>query len=361
MVYTVEMNEDPFRHAMADTASVTKCVDQTSDASKSRKICCQILGVMIGIIIVAVVTSLSIFYSNHGNETSTEAATKPPGSVQVHCEWNDWNIGHCSQSCGGGVVKNTRTEKYKAVNGGKECDGPTSIEESCNVQNCPVHCEWNAWIVGDCSVSCGGGFRTKFRTEKYAAENGGKECEGPTSIEESCNMQECPVVTRYRGWWYYKKSGKRRAIIDGNIMKLHGTGTHGTFSVEYAGHSNITVNMRGVRFQGLLNEAGEIIWNTGDIWSSTHPICRDDPSGTATRPDYTNQMFRMTARCVDENQSDLCVFSWFAGSCQHTCGICNGGCSDWNFNCVHQWIPMYGCRHKDAKWHCQKACNLCIN
>ena len=83
MVYTVEMNEDPFRHAMADTASVTKCVDQTSDASKSRKICCQILGVMIGIIIVAVVTSLSVFYSNHGKEVTTETPTKTPGTSTV--------------------------------------------------------------------------------------------------------------------------------------------------------------------------------------------------------------------------------------------------------------------------------------
>ena len=68
MVYTVEINDDPYRHSMAATASATKTVNPTSYESKSRKICCQVLGVMIVIIIVAVVTSLSIFYSNHGSK-----------------------------------------------------------------------------------------------------------------------------------------------------------------------------------------------------------------------------------------------------------------------------------------------------
>ena len=61
MVYSVEVNDDPHRHSMAGIASATKGVNQTSDESKSRKICFQVLGVMIGIIIVAVVTSLSVF------------------------------------------------------------------------------------------------------------------------------------------------------------------------------------------------------------------------------------------------------------------------------------------------------------
>ena len=68
MVYTVEMNDGLYRHSMAATASATKRVNQTSDEYKSRKICCQALGVMIGIIIVAVVTSLFVFYSNHGSK-----------------------------------------------------------------------------------------------------------------------------------------------------------------------------------------------------------------------------------------------------------------------------------------------------
>ena len=55
-----------------------------------------------------------------------------------------------------------------------------------------VHCEWNDWIIGDCSKSCGGGNRTNIRFENVTALHGGDECEGARFIEESCNVQECP-------------------------------------------------------------------------------------------------------------------------------------------------------------------------
>ena len=55
----------------------------------------------------------------------------------VHCEWEEWQIGECSKSCGGGVVTKTRTKKTLAAHGGEECEGETEISESCNVQECP--------------------------------------------------------------------------------------------------------------------------------------------------------------------------------------------------------------------------------
>ena len=58
----------------------------------------------------------------------------------VDCEWDDWTIGNCSSSCGGGKRTNTRSKKVNAEHGGEECDDEaTSIEESCNVQECPGH------------------------------------------------------------------------------------------------------------------------------------------------------------------------------------------------------------------------------
>ena len=62
----------------------------------------------------------------------------------------------------------------------------------CNQIDGIVHCEWNDWIIGDCSKSCAGGNRTNTRTQKVAAEHGGDECEGDESVQESCNVQECP-------------------------------------------------------------------------------------------------------------------------------------------------------------------------
>ena len=56
---------------------------------------------------------------------------------KVNCEWGDWNIGDCSKTCGEGTRTNTRVPDILAEHGGVECDGEASIEEECNIQNCP--------------------------------------------------------------------------------------------------------------------------------------------------------------------------------------------------------------------------------
>ena len=61
-----------------------------------------------------------------------------------------------------------------------------------NINYGVVHCEWNDWVIGECDKECGGGMRTNTRTEKVSAEHGGEECPGPASVDESCNVHECP-------------------------------------------------------------------------------------------------------------------------------------------------------------------------
>ena len=51
----------------------------------------------------------------------------------VQCEWNDWQIGPCSKTCGGGTRINHRTKKIEEANGGN-CEGEATIEEVCNAQ-----------------------------------------------------------------------------------------------------------------------------------------------------------------------------------------------------------------------------------
>ena len=58
-----------------------------------------------------------------------------------------------------------------------------------------VDCVWDDWETGDCDKECGGGIRTNKRSVKVPAEHGGKECPGPASVDESCNVHECP------GYW----------------------------------------------------------------------------------------------------------------------------------------------------------------
>ena len=55
----------------------------------------------------------------------------------MDCEWDEWNFGTCSLTCGGGVLIKSRYPIVEAAHGGKECDGVSNITEDCNNQNCP--------------------------------------------------------------------------------------------------------------------------------------------------------------------------------------------------------------------------------
>ena len=50
MVFTVEMNKDTSPTSLADTASEAESIKQNGDGSKSRKVCCQVMGVVKGLI-----------------------------------------------------------------------------------------------------------------------------------------------------------------------------------------------------------------------------------------------------------------------------------------------------------------------
>jgi len=139
--------------------------------------------------------------------------TKCPGSCDtcpaIHCVWDNWAIGSCVTQteledgtyCGPGTRTNTRVKLVEESNGGT-CDGEYEAILECMDKECPVHCAWNAWIIEDCSLSCGGGTRTLTRTINQTALHGGDECpdRNVTSIVESCNEQECPVQCQWSDW-----------------------------------------------------------------------------------------------------------------------------------------------------------------
>ncbi len=57
-------------------------------------------------------------------------------SSAIHCEWDEWVIGECSDSCGTGTRTNTRTKLVDEANGGT-CTGQPSEIEECNTNPCP--------------------------------------------------------------------------------------------------------------------------------------------------------------------------------------------------------------------------------
>merc|ERR1719160_905936 len=60
------------------------------------------------------------------------------------CEEGDWQIGECSEECGGGERTNTREIISPARAGGAEC-GVLLEKESCNMQPCPIDCVVGEW------------------------------------------------------------------------------------------------------------------------------------------------------------------------------------------------------------------------
>ena len=54
-----------------------------------------------------------------------------------------------------------------------------------------IHCEWDEWMFGECSKTCGTGTREGIRTKLVVEEHGGT-CTGPPNEIEECNTNPCP-------------------------------------------------------------------------------------------------------------------------------------------------------------------------
>ena len=72
MVFTVEMNKDTSPTSLADTESEAGSIKQNCDGSKSRKVCCQVMWVVIGLILIATILPLSICSSKHYKSSGRE-------------------------------------------------------------------------------------------------------------------------------------------------------------------------------------------------------------------------------------------------------------------------------------------------
>jgi len=118
----------------------------------------------------------------------------------IDCTWNSWSaFGACNVTCGGGIQNQTRTQNA-AQFGGLACTGPAINFTTCNTQNCPIDCTWNAFgPFGGCNATCGGGVKTQTRTQN-PAQFGGKNCTGSPTNSTPCNTQACPVDCTWNPW-----------------------------------------------------------------------------------------------------------------------------------------------------------------
>jgi Thrombospondin type 1 domain. len=132
--------------------------------------------------------------------------------------WSEWTTGTCSPTCGGGSRTDTRTCLQNEV---EKCVGLATRTELCNNGDCPEEPtpeeptpeeptpeeptpeeptpeeptpeepvdEWDVWVNGACSVTCGGGIQVD--TRKCLGTN----CIGGSTRTLSCNTQACPPVS----------------------------------------------------------------------------------------------------------------------------------------------------------------------
>ena len=99
------------------------------------------------------------------------------------------------------------------------CQQPLKEIENCNTRKCPVFESWSEW--SSCSETCGGGFRRKSRNCVESSENRRRSrnlfddnpCKGPLEVIEECNNQACPEWTNWSDWTECSKTcggGQRR-------------------------------------------------------------------------------------------------------------------------------------------------------
>jgi hypothetical protein len=139
-----------------------------------------------------------------------------PHKCPVDCGMGDWNMwGACDVSCGGGHATRTRVIHDAAKYDGAACQA-TVDTETCSDTACPNDCEmgdWSAW--SQCTVSCGGGSRSRTRVEEQPPIYGGAAC-GPSEEHDTCLSTPC-VVDCVEGPW--SKWGDCDAACGPGVMK----------------------------------------------------------------------------------------------------------------------------------------------
>jgi hypothetical protein len=125
----------------------------------------------------------------------------------VSSPFQEWST--CSKACGNGVSKRSRTILIPEAHGGQKCpDGPNDEEKPCNTHACPIDCEVTEWTpFGECTQECGTGMMKRTRTVKVTDEHGGSTCPNLEDTRD-CNVHHCPVHCITESWTDYSTCTK---------------------------------------------------------------------------------------------------------------------------------------------------------
>ena len=149
-------------------------------------------------------------------KTSTEwnsfLNNTPSGVTVANCAspvnggWSSWSSwGSCSATCGGGTQSRTRTcTNPVPANGGANCSGSSSANQSCNTQTCPIagvkHCI-SSGGGGSCalrtngSIACWGLNTAVPSGNNYVSVSVGGSWGGGAGIYHSCALKSDGTIT----------------------------------------------------------------------------------------------------------------------------------------------------------------------
>jgi len=132
-------------------------------------------------------------------------------------EWSHWS--QCSCECRGVRERFRRILQFASGNGKRCIEDALKEVSQCNpgkgkplpkacVKNPPSPCQFGNWSEwGTCSVSCGGGQKTRTRDVLHPAFQNGKPCDGDLSETVECSMEQCPfshgVDCKWSDWSHW--------------------------------------------------------------------------------------------------------------------------------------------------------------
>lgn len=130
-----------------------------------------------------------------GKSTDSKFCVRSP--CPVHGGWTKWSEwGACSKTCDVGIQRRNRncTNPYP-LRYGDHCFGDAIDDRLCMPRPCANGgwSDWGSWT--SCSISCGGGFRSKSRNCSHPRPSPfGQFCDGDSVMIESCNEHACSAL-----------------------------------------------------------------------------------------------------------------------------------------------------------------------
>ncbi|KAK7100531.1 A disintegrin and metalloproteinase with thrombospondin motifs adt-1-like [Littorina saxatilis] len=282
--------------------------------------------------------------------------------------WGTWS--DCSTTCGKGIRSRQRTclnSNYNSDNkkGEKSCSGDDAEKEECSSSACPVYTweTWGTWTA--CSATCGEGQRSRSRrcVDSESGGQGRAQCKGDENETARCNMERCAVYSweTWGAWTSCSVScggGQRsrsRQCVDG-----HGVS---------GGQDRNQCQGDGDQRERCNTDVCSVYsWETWGTWSACSATCGEGQRSRSRRCVDSESGDQGRTQCKgDENETARCnmercaVYSWETWGAWTSCSVsCGGGQRSRSRQCVDSVSGSQGHNQCQGDGDQRERCNTDI-